>query len=123
MPVPPGEVWPATVDTGGAAPDINLALSAAMTSESVPGETRDDGLLAEIATAGGGRILTAQQAKATLQGAAPPQRAPSYIILALLALLWTAEVAWLTRGRSGRTWARAVSRATAPASPLTGDRA
>ncbi len=123
VPVPPGEVWPATVDTGGAAPDINLALSAAMTSESVPGETRDDGLLAEIATAGGGRILTAQQAKATLQGAAPPQRAPSYIILALLALLWTAEVAWLTRGRSGRTWARAVSRATAPASPLTGDRA
>lgn len=118
--VPPGEVWPAVLHPGGGAPPIDLMLAAPRSQELTPGATADGDLLAEVAAAGGGRILTADEARATLRTVHPPRWPLPNLVLALLALLWMAEVAWQLRGsRSGRRALR--QEAAHSATPSTGD--
>lgn len=100
--VPPGEVWPARLQSGGG-PASDLLLEAPVSVETVPGLAADASFLAEVAAAGGGRVLTAAETGVTLRQGRAPSWHVSNLILALLAVLWGVEVAWLLRGSRAGT--------------------
>lgn len=107
-PLPPGmgPRWVGALRTPGQAVHPFVVIGDTV-PERWPGQATDRQLLAEVARAGGGEILTASAAKATLlpheEGSAWPwgQR-----LLAIVALLWLIDIAQLLA--PGGLWLRAV---------------